>query len=85
MAGCSAFRPGIPPRPRVVRSRNYTKGLCMTLDAAIAAVEATLDSAQLHVDRRRAREDSASYLLVVLVYQRPEPSRWADRQRPAPG
>ncbi len=38
----------------------------MTLDEAIAAVEATLDSAHLRVDRRRAREDSASYLLVVL-------------------
>ena len=38
----------------------------MTLDEAVAAVEATLDSAHLRVDRRRAREDSASYLLVVL-------------------
>jgi hypothetical protein len=38
----------------------------MTLDEAIAAVEATLDSAHLRVDRRRAREDAASYLLVVL-------------------
>ena len=38
----------------------------MTLDEAIAAVEATLDSTHLRVDRRRAREDSASYLLVVL-------------------
>ncbi|MCU1658883.1 MAG: hypothetical protein JWO57_3539 [Pseudonocardiales bacterium] len=38
----------------------------MTLDDAIAAVEATLDSAHLRVDRRRAREDAASYLLLVL-------------------
>ena len=38
----------------------------MTLGEAIAAVEATLDSTHLRVDRRRAREDSASYLLVVL-------------------
>ena len=29
-------------------------------------VEATLDSADLRVDRKRAREDAASYLLVVL-------------------
>jgi hypothetical protein len=38
----------------------------MTLDEAIAAVEATLDSPQLRVDRRRAREDAASYLVLVL-------------------
>ena len=38
----------------------------MTLDDAIAAIEATLDSAQLRVDRRRAREDAESYLLLVL-------------------
>jgi hypothetical protein len=38
----------------------------MTLDEAIAAVEATLDSAHLRVDRKRAREDAASYLLVML-------------------
>jgi hypothetical protein len=38
----------------------------MTLDEAIAAVEATLDSAHLRVDRARAREDAASYLLLVL-------------------
>ncbi|MGX7678718.1 hypothetical protein ACSMXN_07450 [Jatrophihabitans sp. DSM 45814] len=38
----------------------------MTLDEAIPAVEATLDSAQLRVDRRRSREDATSYLLVVL-------------------
>ena len=38
----------------------------MTLDDAIAAVEATLDSAHLRVDRRRAREDATSYLLLVL-------------------
>lgn len=38
----------------------------MTLDEAVAAVEATLDSAHLRVDRRLAREDAASYLLLVL-------------------
>jgi hypothetical protein len=38
----------------------------MTLDEAIAAVEATLNSTYLRVDSRRAREDEASYLLVVL-------------------
>ena len=38
----------------------------MTLDEAIAAVEATLDSAYLRVDRRLAREDAESYLLLVL-------------------
>ena len=38
----------------------------MTLDQAIAAVEMTLDSAQLRVDRKRAQEDEASYLLLVL-------------------
>lgn len=38
----------------------------MTLDDAIAAVEATLDSRHLRVDRKRAREDESHYLLVVL-------------------
>jgi len=38
----------------------------MTLDEAIAAVEATLDSAHLRVDRKLAREDAAAYLLLVL-------------------
>lgn len=38
----------------------------MTLDEAIAAVEATLASHHLRVDRRRARSDDASYLLLVL-------------------
>jgi len=38
----------------------------LTLDEAVAAVEATLDSGFLRVDRRRARQDSSSYLLVVL-------------------
>jgi len=38
----------------------------MTLDEAVEAVEATLDVAHLRVDRRRAREDGASYLLLVL-------------------
>ena len=38
----------------------------MTLDEAIAAVEATLDSAHLRVDRKRARQDAESYLLLVL-------------------
>jgi len=38
----------------------------MTLDEAIAAVAATLESPLLRVDRRRAREDASSYLLLVL-------------------
>ena len=38
----------------------------MNLEEAIAAVEATVESADLRVDRRRALEDSASYLLLVL-------------------
>ena len=38
----------------------------MTLDEAIAAVVATLDSPYLRVDRRLAREDPSSYLLLVL-------------------
>ena len=38
----------------------------MNLEEAIAAVEATLESANLRVDRRRAHEDAASYLLLVL-------------------
>ena len=38
----------------------------VTLDEAVAAVEATLDSADLRVDRRLAREDATSYLLLVL-------------------
>ena len=38
----------------------------MTLDEAVAAVEATLDSPDLRVDRKRAREDAESFLLVVL-------------------
>lgn len=38
----------------------------MTLDEAVAAVESTLDSAQHRVDRRLAREDAESYLLLVL-------------------
>ena len=38
----------------------------MTLDEAIAAVAASLDSPHLRVDRRLAREDSSSYLLLVL-------------------
>jgi hypothetical protein len=38
----------------------------MTLDEAITAVESTLDSEHLRVDRRRAQEDDASYLLLVL-------------------
>jgi hypothetical protein len=38
----------------------------MTVDEAVAVVEETLDSAHLRVDRRRAREDAASYLLLVL-------------------
>jgi hypothetical protein len=38
----------------------------MTMDEAVAAVEATLHSAQLRVDRRRARADAEGYLVVVL-------------------
>jgi hypothetical protein len=38
----------------------------MTLDEAVRAVEATLDSTYLRVDRKRAREDETSFLLVVL-------------------
>jgi hypothetical protein len=38
----------------------------MTLDEAVAAVEATLGTPHLRVDRRRARQDASSYLLVVL-------------------
>jgi hypothetical protein len=38
----------------------------MTLDDAVAAVEATLDSPNLRVDLRRARQDATSYLLLVL-------------------
>ncbi len=38
----------------------------MTLDDAITAVESTIDSAHLRVDRRRAQEDDTSYLLLVL-------------------
>ncbi len=38
----------------------------MTLEEAIAAVEATLGNAPLRVDRRLAREDSETFLLLVL-------------------
>jgi hypothetical protein len=38
----------------------------MTVDEAVAAVEATFDSASLRVDRRRPMEDQAAFLLVVL-------------------
>jgi len=38
----------------------------MTLDEAIAAVEGTLGSAQLRVDRKRARADAVAFLLLVL-------------------
>ena len=38
----------------------------MTLDEAVAAVAATLTGGHLRVDRRQAREDSSSYLLLVL-------------------
>ena len=38
----------------------------MTLDDAIVAVEASLDPADLRVDRKRAREDAGSFLLLVL-------------------
>jgi len=38
----------------------------MTLDQAIRAVEATLNSPHLRVDRKRTHSDETSYLLVVL-------------------
>jgi hypothetical protein len=38
----------------------------VTLDDAVTAVEATVASLHLRVDRKRAREDSTSYLLIVL-------------------
>lgn len=38
----------------------------MTLDEAVAAVTATLDSPDLRVDRLRVHEDATSYLLIVL-------------------
>jgi hypothetical protein len=55
-----------PPLPALGAHDFFEKAAYMTLDDAIAAVEATLDSAHLRVDRRRAREDAASYLLLVL-------------------
>ena len=42
------------------------KAAVVNLDEAIAAVEATLESAHLRVDRMRAREDAESYLVLVL-------------------
>jgi hypothetical protein len=54
-----------PPGPALVPT-TLREAAHMTLDEAVAAVEATLDSAHLRVDRRRAREDAASYLLLVL-------------------
>lgn len=41
-------------------------GRTMTLDEAVMAVEATLDSSQPRVDRRLVREDADSLLLLVL-------------------
>jgi hypothetical protein len=38
----------------------------LTLEEAVAAVEATLGDGLLRVDRRRARQDTHSFLLVVL-------------------
>lgn len=38
----------------------------MTLNDAVEIVETTLDSAHLRVDRRLAREDGTSFLLLVL-------------------
>jgi hypothetical protein len=38
----------------------------VTPEQAIAAVESTVDPATTRVDRVRAREDAASYLVVVL-------------------
>ena len=42
----------------------------MTLDEAVAAVKATLDSDHLRVDRRLVREDANSFLLLVLDISR---------------
>ena len=36
------------------------------LEEAVRAVEASLDSSALRVDRRRVREDEGSFLLLVL-------------------
>jgi hypothetical protein len=38
----------------------------MTLDEAVTAVEASLDSSVLRVDRRRVPVDEGSFLLLVL-------------------
>ncbi|HEX5534924.1 MAG TPA: hypothetical protein VFX33_14385 [Actinomycetales bacterium] len=38
----------------------------MTLDDAVAAIEATLTTPYLRVDRMAAREDETAYLLLVL-------------------
>ena len=54
------------PTPGSVDATSLREADDVTLDEAVAAVEATLDSAQLRVDRKRAREDAASYLLLVL-------------------
>ena len=40
----------------------------MTLEEAIAAVEATLKSTYLRVDRRRPLEDEVSYLPVSYTH-----------------
>ena len=59
--------PGLRLESSRVGSTNPSKGnALMTLDEAVAAVEATLESAHLRVDRKRAREDAASYLVLVL-------------------
>ena len=42
----------------------------MTLDEAVEAVRRTLDSDQLRVDRKLARQDGAAYLLIVLDARR---------------
>jgi len=58
---------GMPFTSSRVWSTTPSKGnALMTLDEAVAAVEATLESAHLRVDRRRAQEDASSYLLLVL-------------------
>src|SRR5690348_16334430 len=57
----------MPAEPRV------RLGPAMTLDDAVRAVEATLDSPYLRVDRKRARADAHAFLLVVLDVSRGRP------------
>ena len=46
--------------------RRSGRSAIKTLDEAVAAIEASLDSSVLRVDRRRVREDEGSFLLLVL-------------------